>query len=276
MSLARYLEGPRFHRERAFDWEEAERRRRRQRWVEGGRPAAFSLAAVAGYFAHYRGQDLVLADMDPVGAWDDASGQGHALSQATASKKPAYRTGVQNGLPVVRFDATDDYLGFGARILSPRSGSFTVFAVGKTSGTAAAAIAAQDEGTPVLQLLLNNTAGKARVFLRDAGGQAAIAQSVTDLRGAFHLVTYAWDLGSKTVTLRVDGAQEATQANASITPATLPDGIWGIGAQFNGAGTATGFYLADDLAELVVYNEVVTGGDLTGVEGVLRATWGTP
>ncbi len=49
-----------------------------------------------------------LVDDDPVATWIDSSGYGNDATQATSSKRPTYKTGIQNGLPAVRFDATDD------------------------------------------------------------------------------------------------------------------------------------------------------------------------
>ncbi|HJU87206.1 MAG TPA: S8 family serine peptidase, partial [Gemmatimonadota bacterium] len=49
-----------------------------------------------------------LAEGAPVATWPDRSGAGNHASQAVASKRPVYRTGVVNGLPAVQFDAADD------------------------------------------------------------------------------------------------------------------------------------------------------------------------
>ena len=52
----------------------------------------------------------VALDGDPVGAWDDESGNGNHLLQATTGHQPMYRTEVLNGRPIVRFDGVDDHL----------------------------------------------------------------------------------------------------------------------------------------------------------------------
>jgi len=51
-------------------------------------------------------------DSDPVAVWQDQSGLGNHLTQATASKRPTLQTGAngQNGLPVVLCDGVDDEL----------------------------------------------------------------------------------------------------------------------------------------------------------------------
>lgn len=45
-----------------------------------------------------------------VSQWNDISGNGLALSQATVPDRPTLVTGVMNGKPVIRFDGTSDYL----------------------------------------------------------------------------------------------------------------------------------------------------------------------
>src|ERR671913_280317 len=51
-----------------------------------------------------------LAGGAAVSQWDDASGNGNHATQATGTAQPSYQTAVQNGLPVVRFDGTSDFL----------------------------------------------------------------------------------------------------------------------------------------------------------------------
>lgn len=50
------------------------------------------------------------ADADPVGTWLDQSGNGRHVVAATDAKRPSRKDGIQNGLPIARFDGSDDYL----------------------------------------------------------------------------------------------------------------------------------------------------------------------
>ena len=84
---------------------------------------AFSPLDIAGLQLWLDGSDIatlfqdsakttpVTADGDVVGAMADKSGNGRDLLQATTANKPLYKTAIQNGLSVVRFDGTDDKLG---------------------------------------------------------------------------------------------------------------------------------------------------------------------
>lgn len=67
-----------------------------------------------------------LADGAPVATWPDASGLGHNATQATAGKRPTFRAAVLNGLPVVRFDVTDDAL-IGSAVFDVQYSIYVVF-----------------------------------------------------------------------------------------------------------------------------------------------------
>ena len=73
--------------------------------------AGFSPLGLAGLTLWLKSDSITgLADGDPVAGWPDASGGGRNLAQATASKRPAFRTNVVDGRPAVRFDGVDDFL----------------------------------------------------------------------------------------------------------------------------------------------------------------------
>jgi len=50
-----------------------------------------------------------LADGDPVSSWLDSSGNNKDATQGTGTNQPSYQTNEINGLPVVRFDGTDNF-----------------------------------------------------------------------------------------------------------------------------------------------------------------------
>lgn len=53
-----------------------------------------------------------LADNDPISTWPDSSGTGRNAT-ATATERATYQTNEKNGLPIVRFDGTNDYFEMG-------------------------------------------------------------------------------------------------------------------------------------------------------------------
>lgn len=50
---------------------------------------------------------LITADASSIAAWDDRSGAGNHVTQATAGKRPTLKTGIVNGQAVARFDGGD-------------------------------------------------------------------------------------------------------------------------------------------------------------------------
>ena len=51
-----------------------------------------------------------LANSDALAAWRDKSGAARDYSQATAANQPLFKTNIQNGLPGILFDGTNDQL----------------------------------------------------------------------------------------------------------------------------------------------------------------------
>ena len=76
-----------------------------------GGAAAWSPASIAGLQLWLDASQIVgLNDGDAVATWSDLSGNGLNFTQATASKRPLYKTGAQNGLPGVLADGVDDIM----------------------------------------------------------------------------------------------------------------------------------------------------------------------
>ncbi len=75
-----------------------------------------------------------LVDNDPVATWIDSSGNSNDATQAVAAARPLYRTNILNGLPIVRFDATDDVLNTPNNTLGVNPFSFFVVYSGQAAG----------------------------------------------------------------------------------------------------------------------------------------------
>ncbi len=69
-----------------------------------------------------------LTNGDPVATWPDSSAAGNDFTEGTAANRPLWITGALNGLPVVRFDATNDGM---LSALAISSGTYTFIAVYK-------------------------------------------------------------------------------------------------------------------------------------------------
>jgi hypothetical protein len=65
----------------------------------------------------------VVADGNSIAGFQDKSGNVNHMTQAVVANRPTYKVGIQNALPIVRFDGTNDYLARGNAISSAVRGS---------------------------------------------------------------------------------------------------------------------------------------------------------
>jgi hypothetical protein len=77
-----------------------------------------------------------LSDGNAVATWDDDSESGNDATQAANGNRPTYKTGIQNSLPVVRFDGNSDFLELSDPVLS-LSSECSIFAVAAMANVAA-------------------------------------------------------------------------------------------------------------------------------------------
>lgn len=101
-------------------------------WNAGKKPSAVD----TDWAWHDANQIVGLVNNDPVGQWNDESGNAYHVTQATAGKKPIYKTNQINSLPVVEFtEASAHTLSEtgGAAI----TGNFTVIILGKVGANTA-------------------------------------------------------------------------------------------------------------------------------------------
>lgn len=74
-----------------------------RRRLGGGVTPLNSPLDLSGLAFWFRAPNLGLSDGTAVATWTDLSGLGRDLTQGTGANQPIYKTGIQNGLAVVRF-----------------------------------------------------------------------------------------------------------------------------------------------------------------------------
>lgn len=82
-------------------------------------PSNSDLPVQTNIWAHYRADNLGLADLDPVAAFPSGFAAGDDLAQATSGLRPIFRTGRVNGLPALVFDGGDWLRATTGRIFKP-------------------------------------------------------------------------------------------------------------------------------------------------------------
>lgn len=210
------------------------------------RPPSFSPLSISGLKVWLKADGLVLADSDPVTTWADQSGNGNDVTQGTAGFKPLYKTNIQNGLPIVRFDGTDDVLTAGFTITYG-----TIFAVANFNSAG---------NFPAYNGLVVTDAGATAgddYLLGDGSGTTNIYNSGTTTVYVNKVLTYSFSplLTFKLVSVVDSTPNSRTTLNIGNDPAA--------GSRFwNG-----------DVGEVIIYDTALSATDRGRVENYLNSKW---
>lgn len=206
-----------------------------------------------------KADSLALSDNDPVSTWVDSSGSGNDATQAGALR-PTYKTSIVNGLPVVRFNGTSQYLSSNASVDQKPYSLFVVL-----NPTDAAAVrnitGCASTGAFVLRMATD------RIVHADKSGVANIGTSSSGLTlGSPQLFTFTYS-GVGAYGFYIDG----TAAGSGTNDQTGSTG--GLATQIGG-NTADGSYWYGDIAELIKYSVVPTSDEIGHVNQYISDKYG--
>jgi len=210
---------------------------------------AFTPASLSGLAAWYDASQITgTTDGAALSQWNDLSGNARHLRQATGASQPIYKTAIQNGKGVVRFDGTNDVMSVVAAIPKP----FTVFLVGRaTQGTIANETFFGGGNSVSCQA---DTSGHYRI----SGGPPTWASAAGGTKvNSFVVLCGVFD--DATSLIRVNGVE---------TVDTLATGS-AISAIHAGASNGSADFLKGDIAELIVYSRHLSATEILQVEGYL-------
>lgn len=203
-----------------------------------------------------------VADADPVGAWDDASGNGRNAVQATAAKRPILKLNVQNGKPGVRCDGVDDFL---AATVNQAFSNVSLFVVSKCALNGKAMLDFRDAtGIPIITLL--DWAGTVFSRLRnDAGVLSGASPVPADNDTGYVLRELIWDGTNHTYFKNTTQLWQGAFGAGTIT---LAGAYSVLGAAYDGSTPA-----ATDLCEIILYSTGVAGANLTNLRAWLNTKY---
>lgn len=181
-----------------------------------------------------------LADGGAVGTWSDLSGNGRDATQATAAKKPTYKTAIINGKPVVRFDGIDDYLKTAAFTLNQ---PVTIGMVLNPNALTALNYYVLDGNTDDTQDIYASDATHLRLYAGVAGPEVDKPTAACVLMAMFNGAASSLAINGAAPTVANAGASNA----GGITIGTS-------GSTFQSPG-------AFDMAEMAVYNRALDAGE---------------
>ena len=236
--------------------------------VAGEEPASGVLPVTSGLALWLDSNEIAgLSDNDPIETWPDLSGNGFDFVQLDSAKQPVFRTGIANGHPIARFDGTNDVMNHAAnaQVVNASTGAWTAFAVAlrDTTGSAVQGIVTGDpsSGNRIAQFLRYNSAiPQSIVWAGSVTDSAATATgNQFNVEEAVRTTT--------TVERLVNGATNGT--TAAVSPVTTA-GPLGLGVA---TLTPTGFWRGD-IAEVLIYDRVLTSTERDDVRAYLTTKWG--
>ncbi len=240
----------------------------------------FTPAVLSGLALWLDGGDAASVTLDGsnnVSQWSDKSGNARHVTQASATQRPAYVASAINGLNCLNFDGSDDFLASSAFTL----GELTLFAVvtARWTVTETGAFFGQNftanksfgrVGGAGFDYLANDIRCVTDGFNSGTSGPRAIGPQPAGLiNGQAVLITTR--LGTTGTVLRVNRASIARVArNDPPTSINLPVAVGRPGSSYPAE------YWNGRIAELVLYNRLVSDTERDQVESYLAARWGTP
>lgn len=225
--------------------------------------ASFSPTDISGLVAWYDFSDIttlfqdsarttpVTADADPIGGVTDKSGSANHLGQGTASKRPTYKTAIQNSKSVGRFDGSDDYLSISPAIAI--ASVKTVLVAVKATTQDSSLFGSSTANTQIR--FTSSGAFKLNTWSGSDHRSDALATSVGNWLVAEFVITEAY---------YENGTARGTDI---VPPAAEIDYVGRIQT------SSTQFFMNGDIAEMLIYNSVLSASNRQLVESFLNTKW---
>jgi hypothetical protein len=208
-----------------------------------------------------------------VDQWDDKSTAGRDVTAAGTSR-PTTGTRTQNGLNVLDF-ITDDFM----RTAAPfwyDLGTNTMFIVFQCDGDPPAGglghllFEAHDTNAPPLYGVRYNTTDTEAVYRDNANTLHVLLAGDDPTDSAPHLVR--WTDSTTVITTTQDGGTTFSSGSFTRGATTVTD--FDIAKLAGPAGGGASLYFDGWIAEILIYDSVLSGGDIALVEGYLTDKWG--
>ena len=206
----------------------------------------------------------------PVSVWSDASGNGYNAIQTLGTNQPVYVTNAMNGMPVVRFNATNGcFLWF----LRPVQDNFTIICVFQsTQGLGSGTLYYQGAGlvngevTGTVNDYGSCLFANGQVCAGTGNPDVAAVSSAGYNNGLPHIMTFKRTASTGQIYLYMDGTLVAisTGTTASLT---APNQL------MLGALQTVNNFFSGDIAEVQIYNTALADTDRTGFERALKCKY---
>lgn len=206
-----------------------------------------------------------------VSQWNDLSGVGRHVSQATAGKRPLFIPLAQGGRPGIQFVASrQDVLESLTATGITDSSVFIVMKVDAFSGIQDSFVSiGQIGGSNTCRWLWRNNAGGSN-GMRFLNWNAAYFTPTLEYTTTEYNV-YGWTQSGSSVTLLKNSSSDTGTAGSGGTTAAA---YWAIG----GADESLygDHWTSSTICEVIIYNRAVSADERTTVLSYLKSRWATP
>jgi len=231
-----------------------------QQYKTSGGGGGFSPTDIPGLKLWLKADSLSLSDGDPVGTWSDSSGNGNDGTQSTGSNKPTYKTAIQNGKPIIRFNSAFlNYLTFPDFLSAMTAGQ--VFIVVKANADNHAN-GLWDMGDPT-----NGNTGSWYPWddgtIYEGWGTSSRKTTGNPTTALDAFVLYSVASASGNFTTYINGVQFYTTGTNTTSWPTAP--ILGRNSEST--------YFPGDIGEVIIYNSVLSTANRQSVETYLNGRW---
>lgn len=202
---------------------------------------------------------LGLSNNDAVSTWSDISGNGNDATESTGSNQPLFITSQVNGYPIVRFDGSDDRLGFGTNINTSAVSTFMVYS--RTSGSTIIT-------API-------TLGKHIIYSQPTSIfsyylSPTTKYPVSATESQFSVYGMKTGSASTGTALRL---RNRTTTNNYTRTGLFSNSFSGIGAKRNSSSSYS-INFKGDIAEIIVFNEELNDASFNIITNHLAAKYG--
>jgi hypothetical protein len=235
-------------------------------------PALWLDASVASsLFQDTGGATPATADTNPVGRWNDLSGNGRNVTQATAGNRPILKTAIQNGRNVVRADGVDDVLtnatyGFASNpytlfiVTIPRLAKAFPSLISEANGTTLNHLSVGYDNSTPMKLSVSKT------------GTSTSASNLTQAVGVCDTLCFQ-STGIVTGNISVNVRKNGVDALSSLSLTGL---LTNSSIRVFSEGSVAGGYYNGDICELILVPSTLSNVSVRLVEIYLKSKWGTP
>lgn len=217
--------------------------------------AAYDPSTDAAVIEWLKADALGLADNDPVGTWTASTGNN---ATQTGAARPTFKTAIQNGKPVVRFDGSGDFMDMAD--LASQAQPFTVLVVFKINVATSTTYVFGPNTSAAGRDIRFGITHTDKFSAYSGNGSDLIDFATADLN--WHILQLVFN--GAVSTYRLDGGARAT---FSATPGA--DAFLGI---MLGDYPAGGLYGSMDLGEIIVRNTGDTSAE-AAIFAYLNARW---